>query len=207
MCGIVASFNKEKLIELYKINAYRGELSHSISIYNPIEKTIIINRYSDKIDFNRIIINKNEYCIIHSQAPTTKKDNLNIHPAQYYDTFLWHNGIIKDFEVTRLRDKYNIDTLWDTELLLQELNSVDYLNNLSTINGSFAGIFFDSKKELYVFRNEIAPLFVDSNMNISSTRFDNTTILKPNIFFKLDLESKTLIETGKFETLENPYNF
>lgn len=206
MCGIVASFNKDKLIELYKLNAYRGEMSHSISIFNFKTNSISVKKYSDKINFDNIVINDNEYCIIHSQAPTNKKDNQNIHPAEYNTKLLWHNGIIKDFEVSRLKEKYNSNVTWDTLLLLYELSETKYISNLSNLNGSFSCLFLGNKK-LFLFRNEISPLFTDTELNISSVKFNNSVSLIPNTFFEIDFSNNTLIEKEKFETFENPYNF
>jgi hypothetical protein len=61
---------------------------------------------------------------------------------------------------------------------------------------------------LHVFRNEIAPLFYDYDLNISSVRFEGSESLPPNRVFILDSENRELLETEfEFSTKENPYYF
>lgn len=144
----------------------------------------------------------------HLQAPTTGADACNsIHPAGIeFDTkLLWHNGIIKQFDVRRLREKYGVDEKWDTMLLLYELqNPETWLSNLSTINGSFACVYVE-QDSLYLFRNEISPLFIDADLNISSVKFKGAESLKPNYVHMVDFATRTLMDIGSFNTLENPY--
>lgn len=200
MCAISGSFDKLKLEELYKLNAYRGELSYSISSFKPIEpgknEFMVLMKGEGKIPDNMIAdfpSADNYYYITHSQAPTTNSDN--IHPAVYGDAMLWHNGIIKQKTLS--------DGTWDTEWLLERV--LDYgWSALSRVDGTFACVMYRSGS-LYVFRNEISPLFVDDDLNISSTKLPGFESIKPNVVFKMDLKYKTLTPEAYFETMENPY--
>lgn len=200
MCAITASFSKVTLQELYKLNSYRGELSYSLGTFNYRNVSIleILSQKAGKMDesvIRNIPATKGSYFVAHSQAPTTNTNN--IHPAiiQQDGGMLWHNGIIKQKELPK-------DT-WDTEWLLKQI-----LDNgweiLSDIDGTFACIMYYDNN-LFVFRNEISPLFVDNKLNISSTKFENSTLLPPNLVFKINLKDKLLEEVSIFKTKENPY--
>ena len=199
MCAITGSLYKEKLKELYTLNAYRGELNYSLATFTP---------YNGKIEFQTLFqdsgkmpgtlidgipCNKGDFIIAHSQAPTTNSNN--IHPAVYGDALLWHNGIIK-------QNKLSPGT-WDTVWLLEQI--IDYgWSSLSRVDGTFACIMYMSGS-LYVFRNEISPLFIDDHFNISSTKFQGSVSLTPNQVFKLNFETKYLDTVAYFATKENPY--
>jgi hypothetical protein len=60
---------------------------------------------------------------------------------------------------------------------------------------------------LYLFRNEISPMFIDKQMNISSTKFEDSEETCPNVVFRMDLNYNNLINVGEFKTAENPYYF
>ena len=60
---------------------------------------------------------------------------------------------------------------------------------------------------MYLFRNEISPMFVDKDLNISSTMFENSAETDPNVVFKIDFSYNKLVPKGKFQTVENPYFF
>lgn len=201
MCGIFCSFDRDKLIELSQLNSYRGGHSYSFTCFGdePIRGLG---------DFNVFLANREGYKICHVQAPTTEaRGQANIHPAAFKGRKLWHNGIVKDFDIKRLQEKYGVDDPWDTMLILYELMSDNWLGNLSEINGSFACIF-QEEDMLFVFRNEISPLFYDSDLNISSVRFEGSFSLAPNRVFMLDLEKRALVDMDfKFSTKENPYYF
>src|SRR5574343_406577 len=199
MCGIFCSFSKDKLIELAKLNSYRGE--HSYSVYNT--DTLELKKDFGSFDATKI---SSGHSICHVQAPTTtEKTYDNIHPSEVDGTYMWHNGIIKEFSITELQKNLSTDEKWDTKLL-HESFLINY-ESLSTINGSFACVCIENGS-IYVFRNEISPLFIDENLNISSVKFDGAVSLDPNVVFELDLKAKKLINTGlKFKTLENPYFF
>lgn len=201
MCAITASFSKEKLKELYTLNTYRGELSYSLSTFeahsHQVRWKVLLQdsgRMPDRL-IDALSINTSTYMVAHSQAPTTNATD--IHPAAYAGAIMWHNGIIKQSTIPA-------DT-WDTHWLLSRI--VDYgWSALSRVNGTFACIMFKDNY-LYVFRNEISPLFIDDELNISSTKFDNSFPLAPNTVFRIDLQTKHLYTECTFSTFENPYYF
>ena len=51
MCAITGSFYKEKLKELYTLNAYRGELNYSLATFKPYKGKVefIISNLADGI--------------------------------------------------------------------------------------------------------------------------------------------------------------
>lgn len=212
MCSIIGSFDKDKLIALCELNAYRGQHSHSIS-YHDGEGVYYTQKNFGPIDYEKIDIVDGDYCIVHMQAPTTDNKNLNcIHPAMNnpYSTgdLLWHNGIIKEKEVERLRQKYQLKATWDTYILLHHLIIGE---SLSDIDGSFSCLWYDDssaeRPELRIFRNEISPMFIDSHANISSTKFENSVPIDANVMFKFDPFKNALVPLWTFETKENPYYF
>jgi len=105
---------------------------------------------------------------------------------------LWHNGIIKE-------GKFEGD--WDTEWLFDQALNED----LNEVDGTFACMMYH-ENQIYVFRNEISPLFKDS-ASFSSTKFEGSTPVVPNIMWKLDYGTGVLEEKWKFKTKENPYHF
>ena len=198
MCSIVASFDKEKLKELYKLNAYRGELSYSLTTFQPGLKIGIMMQDGGKMPeflIDCVLVSSGDYIVAHSQAPTT--DTNNIHPAVYGDIMLWHNGIIKQ--------KSMPEDTWDTQWLLEQIVYYGW-SSLSRIDGTFACIMYNND-HLYVFRNEISPMFYDKNLNFSSTKFEGSEPLEPNKVFLLNLEHKQLSTVAFFQTHENPYFF
>lgn len=201
MCGIFCSFDRNKVIELASLNSYRGNHSFSVTHFGEYPFRALGK-------FDESVVREDSYKICHIQAPTTSARGVsNIHPAELSGRFLWHNGILKNFEVKRLQQKYGTDEEWDTLLLLHEILEYNWLELLSEINGSFACIFqeFDN---LYVFRNEISPLFIDKELNISSVKFEGATPLCPGRVFEINLKERKLLDTGfTFKTKENPYYF
>lgn len=199
MCGIFCSFSKDKLLELAKLNASRG--GHSFSIMTDLGG---IHKNFGKFDIS--CAPEGNFFVCHVQAPTTEERGVeSIHPAEYQTAKLWHNGIIKDFDVTRLQQKQNTQQKWDTMLLLHEI--LESKQNLNEINGSFACILYHDG-DFYAFRNEISPLFYDQELSISSLKFAASKSLPANEFFKLNLQTRTMDATGiKFATKENPYFF
>ena len=73
MCGISASLNKDKFIELMKLNSYRGNFSYSVMVFDYINKKILyLNKSFGEFD-EKIIENlnyENVYYIGHQQSPT-----------------------------------------------------------------------------------------------------------------------------------------
>lgn len=220
MCSIIGSFEPKMLVHLYEINSYRGTHSHSVTVYDHRNKKIL---YCDKqlgtID-ERQLMNitrtfPGKYYIVHSQAPTTENTSTkSIHPAIFHNSeardmsLLWHNGILKSKTINTLREATGIDSTWDTELLLHYMV---YKGKLSEVDGSFACLMYHMG-DIYMFRNEISPLFIDFEMNISSTMFEigagdggKAIDVKPNTVFKLDLHNKSSIIQSVFTTKNSPY--
>ena len=201
MCSIIGSHSKDTIRMLIDLNAYRGQHSWSISYYDLTWNLMkSVTRGMGEIPKDAINIGLNEYCIVHMQAPTTDNKDMNtVHPAQIGNAYLWHNGIIKADWVNKRKDVSS----WDTQLILDQYVSTKDLNE---IDGTFACLLCDDDK-LYLFRNEISPLFIDKYNNISSTRFEGAVLIKPNIVWEfLSTVTGKLEETDmKFNTVENPY--
>ena len=210
MCSVTGGIDRDEVIELAKLNEYRGTHSHSIALYSfEMNELFYLKRdlgpinYDDDID-----IPEEHLCIIHQQAPTTEsRDQMSIHPASFGDHYLWHNGILKPSTIKSLQEEYESFSKWDTKLMLYQLINKHNVHNL---DGSFACTFVDPYG-VWLFRNEIAPMFV-SGTAFSSTKFDGSEQLDAGSLFKIKYE--TLLnrldyqESGvKFETVNNPYYF
>lgn len=206
MCAIIGSYDKNKVIELCELNAYRGQSSHSITYLNTDgnhwQKSSPgqIN-YDDLLETDDVDI----YIVVHLQAPTGEFHDKYIHPSDVNDDLLWHNGIVKQNEIKRLNEQYGTQFEWDTDLINNLVHQYGP-SVLSEIDGSFACLWSHGS-HFYAFRNEIAPLFVDDHMNISSTKFDNSRSIEPNVFFNIDLEKRVLTVEEKFKTKNNPYYY
>ena len=199
MCAITGSKYKNKLQELYQLNAYRGELSCSLATFKPHNGKVLLKtlfQQHGKMPVNLIDDNpldENDFMIAHSQAPTTESNN--IHPAAYGEALLWHNGIIKQKNIG--------EGTWDTVWLLDQIINYGW-SSLSKVDGTFACVMYWGR-ELFVFRNEISPLFIDQHFNISSTKFDGSESLAPNKVWKLNFDTNLLDAVAYFDTFENPY--
>ena len=204
MCAIVGSFDKDKLIELIKLNSYRGSHSFSVTMLDSVRLRVVEKSFGE-VDTGAISIGPGQYCIVHIQAPTTSaKDHSNIHPAQEEYTCLWHNGIIKAEHVKKMQAVYGSDTDWDTELLLRAVNtSTDTLND---IDGSFSCLWYNGASA-FLFRNDISPMFVDDDLNISSTKFVGSKSTPANTILGMDIENRKLYNKASFKTVYNPYYF
>ena len=208
MCSLIGSFSKEKIVELVKLNLYRGQHSYSYTYYNPEDNTIQVNKGLGEIPLEDIDIPAGHYCIAHMQAPTTENKDINsVHPAQIGNSFLWHNGIIKanwiekrknHIEVSEYPNRYNS---WDTYLILRQYVEDGHLND---IDGTFSCIYYSPMEGLQLFRNLISPMFIDDNHNISSTKFENSQSLPANIVWTFN-PGEGIIRDGIFNTVENPY--
>ena len=208
MCSIIGSFSKEKIKELAALNAYRGQHSHSITVFDCYTFDVL---YQSK-DFGPLDVDAHTfpeekvYIVAHQQAPTTDNKNTDsIHPAQIGNNMLWHNGIVKDKGVKELQKRLESTMTWDTKLILQQLINEDTPDN---IDGTFSCLWFDGSNIL-VFRNEISPLFIDSELNISSTKFSGSTSVEPNMMHLLETSRgmEGLTDVKPFTTVENPYYF
>lgn len=208
MCSIVGAWTKDDVIDLCKLNEYRGQHSHSVSYYNYLTGEIVIRKGHGVLDYSTIHIPKNNYCIVHMQAPTSEASNMNVHPARIGERFLWHNGIVKQSNIPVLQKLTMSESTWDTELILEayikgRTNSFDII---SKVDGTFSCLLYSSG-ELFLFRNEISPMFFDSTLCISSTKFEGSKSTDPNFFLYMNMEDSNLIKVGKFETVNNPYYF
>lgn len=205
MCSIIGSFKKETIVDLCELNAYRGQHSHSVSYYDLEHNDFfMISKSHGPVNYDKIDIPDNHYCIVHMQAPTTEaKDDLSIHPAMIERDVLWHNGIIKEKEIERLQQKYQTNIKWDTYILLKHMMSEGTPDG---IDGTFSCLWFDSYR-LYLFRNEIAPMFIDDDFNISSTKFLNSRPTEPNCILLFEPGMKNVVPILHFNTVENPYYF
>ena len=201
MCSIVGSFKKNKLFELYRQNVYRGEHSHSISYYDIVNGQITVERGEGPLDFNKVIEKPLVYMLVHLQAPTTDETNTT-HPAQYEGRYLWHNGILKQSFVEKLKKDLDEVCSWDTFLMLKSITQ--NRENLNNLDGSLSCVLYDHEK-LYLFRNEIAPMFYDSNLNISSTYFIGSSSTPPNQLHHMDFNFSSLFAVKNFMTVMNPY--
>lgn len=206
MCSIIASFKVDKIKELAALNAYRGQHSHSIYVFEKYNNVVLYKHRATgplNIDEHNL---PDGYIICHQQAPTTENKNNSIHPAQLKDELLWHNGILKEKTISELQTKYDSNVTWDTKLLLLHI-----INNKKpdNIDGTFSCIYYNGKK-LHMFRNEISPLFYDKDLNISSTKFENSISVEPNKVLELSLNLSYNISyntDNEFKTVENPYYF
>lgn len=199
MCAISGSFDKNRLLDLYKLNAYRGESSFSLSTFEKDGKRTRIGvMFQDNGPMPEFLVtaqvnSPSKFFLAHSQAPTTQTNNK--HPAIYGASLLWHNGIIK--QSTLKEDQ------WDTQALLE--NIVDYgWSSLSRVDGTFACVMLHNDK-LYFFRNEISPLFIDDKLNLSSTKFEGSRHVTPNVVWELDIVDRNFWAVADFKTMENPY--
>lgn len=208
MCSIIGSFSKEKVKELAAINAYRGRHSHSITVFSRYTFEVL---YQSK-DFGPLDVDAhdfptdNVYIVAHQQAPTTdNKNEDSIHPAQIGNHMLWHNGIVKDKGVKEIQQRLESTITWDTKLILQQLINEDHPDN---IDGTFSCVWFDGCN-IIIFRNDISPLFIDSELNISSTKFEDSLPVESNRMFLLEtsLGREGLSYIKSFSTVENPYYF
>lgn len=201
MCSIVGSLSRKKLFELCDLNMYRGAVNHSISYYNIKTEEIVVERFMGPLDTSSIRAMNDTYYIVHLQAPTGQSEN--IHPAELHEShYLWHNGIIKESKMKDLEEKLEVKSAWDTDLLLRAFEA----EMLDEVDGSFSCLLY-SLGGLYLFRNEIAPMFYDHDLSISSTKFTNSMPTDPNNIFWMDLHDKSLVSVGTFTTKENPYYF
>lgn len=208
MCGIIGSFSKEKIIELAILNEERGNKAFSFSIFDDWFKLHKIFRKVGKFDENFM---KRElygsYFILHIQSPTkiTEITPDLIHPASFEENLLWHNGMILDNCLKNLKTQLKEKTDWDTQIILTGLLKEGY-NFLQKIEGSFACVYYNNGK-INLFRNKIVPLYVDSELNISSSKFENSKEIESNMVYQIDFKNKQLIKVDKFENDHNPYNF
>jgi hypothetical protein len=209
LCAITGSFDLKTLQSLVELNNYRGAHSYSYSTHFK-GKTVCHVKAFGEPDFGSIFFNGiNEplgtYHIIHTQAPTTVQRDLSaVHPAQDSACLLWHNGIILQTCLDELKAKHQDTREWDTYHLLLEVNKG--FDKLADIQGSFSCLYATTSV-LYLFRNTISPMFVDGDLNISSTQFDGSHSTEPGIVYAFDFNNKTLVPQITFTKAEEPFFF
>lgn len=225
MCAIFGSFDPVKCGELRNLNAYRGEISGSIALLS--EDMFGLNRFPGKIpdDLFTDVPGSKTYQLGHVQAPTTEAEiSSSIHPAfsrkqiaaaddmHVEDYFLWHNGIIKQHEMDRINKWCGTKYVWDTKLLVDFIQLFGF-GCLSDIDGCFSCFMTKQSTqrhdlEAFVFRNEISPMFVDDDLNLSSTKFEGSRSTEAGVVYQFDFSNRKLVDTGqRFKTKENPYYF
>lgn len=207
MCSIIGSFSRDKIKQLAELNAYRGQHSHSVYVFDEDNYDVIYShRGLGTLDLDQHKLPKG-YIVVHQQAPTTdNKDENSIHPAQIGKHLLWHNGIVKAEAIKDLQYRFDSTATWDTRLILL---SMIYTDNVENIDGTFSCLYYDGNK-LMLFRNEISPMFYDLDGNISSTKFENSISLPPNVVWQFNpnyVIFDDINNTNMFKTVENPYFF
>jgi hypothetical protein len=216
MCSIIGTFKKEKLIELVKLNQERGTFSYSLSTYNiEAEHLKIFKKSFGKFEFKDLPEeNKKTYYIAHVQMPTDglTEDVNRIHPSELIsvkndnESYLYHNGMLKDEEISRLQSKYKlVGQDWDTKLLHYEL-ILNHFDTLDDVDGSF-GCVFINLKNVYVFTTDTINLYIDKHLNLSSTEFKKSKKLKTNTVFRINFHTKELEKVTEFTSKSNPYYF
>ncbi len=204
MCSIVASFDLDKVRELAELNAYRGAVAHSFTAITPDGYLVRLLRGNGGYDRLAIPAPLGCYYIVHQQAPTDTDPSVGIHPAPADHSLTWHNGILKPSTISTLQKALSTMVRWDTNLLGMWLDAGQELDE--RIDGSFACLrYVLAEKALYAFRNEIAPLFIDADMTISSTKAEGLSPLPPNKMYKIDLRNRMTVGVGDFVTANNPY--
>lgn len=208
MCAIFGSKDLDKLLELADLNAYRGQHSHSLSAYNTTSKELVTKRKCmGAFSLDGLETERGMFYVAHIQAPTTAASAIeSIHPSVRREgaDLLWHNGIIKEDCIKSLKETYQSDLEWDTALI-HEAISHGY-RQLDNVDGTYSCLQYD-EGELFIFRNEISPMFIDDQLNISSTKFSGSSPTEPNKAFKIDFDKNELQHIASFSTKENPYYF
>lgn len=213
MCSIVCSFNKDNFYDLIKLNQYRGTFSYSVGVFDKDNGLINIKKKFGEMSFKDIPSKKPEQLYIgHVQSPTGGLiyEYDRIHPSKINNTYLYHNGILKQSYLNELKLSWGYkpaESVWDTKILHQTLLSEENtFLALSSIDGSFACLFINGNK-LYLFRSEIVNLYYNNDFDISSILFKDCNLLKENIVFELNISDKELIEKCYFRSLSSPYYF
>lgn len=205
MCSIVGSFDKKTLRELIELNKYRGATRHSVMAvkYSDSHVKTIFTALGDGVfdDFDGL---PNDcYYIAHHQAPTSR-DSL-FHPARSDSVAVFHNGIIKNRHIKVMQEELKSSSSWDTMLIAEAISKNGY-SPLKTIDGSFACVVV-TPQEITIFRNAIAPMFIDEKLNISSSVHPGYASIEAEKVWKLDLVLKTRSVVYSFDTCDNVFFF
>jgi glutamine phosphoribosylpyrophosphate amidotransferase len=203
MCAIFGSYDQDMFYELMRVNSYRGSYSYSISYYDGKKMSVVEKDFGTMPEKD---LEPNYFYIGHVQAPTTdSKDATSIHPANDRGDYLWHNGIIKDYQVKKWQSDWKKEWVWDTKWLLYLLNSGGLENVLSEADGSFACLWYGKyNPSLYLFRNDNCPMFIDGH-DFSSTKFDNSESIESGQFYTYNIEDGWIKDRKTFETKNKFY--
>jgi glutamine phosphoribosylpyrophosphate amidotransferase len=207
MCSIVGSFSKQTFKELVTLNQSRGLFSYSFMVFDPTNHKIVSLKQNFG-EFPLSIVDEAQsdmYYIGHTQAPTSGliRDVNRIHPAMSNNQFLFHNGIIKQKDVMRLKSTLGVYEEWDSKLMLLDIQNTSLIETVNTIDGSFACVYFDGT-DLMIFRSAAGTLFIDEKMNISSTKFNDSYRIDKDKVYALDFKNE-LREVCAFTSKSSPY--
>lgn len=194
MCSIIGSFSKNKIEELVELNQHRGNFSYSITV---IDKDYnIINQIKDFGLFDKSKLSGEGYFICHVQSPTNGmlEDKNRIHPTENNNTFMWHNGLIKNRGIKDLQKFLKTDIEFDTLLLHKAYKNY----SLSDIEGLFTCLYLD--KGIEIFRTRHGKLYIDEDMNISSERFPDSKCINYDTIYNVDVQNKKLTVQDTFKT-------
>jgi glucosamine 6-phosphate synthetase-like amidotransferase/phosphosugar isomerase protein len=210
MCSIVGSFDRQMFEDLIKLNETRGSFSHSFTVINPDDHTMSTVKNWGPFGFSLLNgVTPGHYMLGHCQAPTGGmiKDEARIHPYVTNGIRLLHNGIIMPSSMKLINTELNAEYTWDTQAICEYMmisGTIDP-NRLNSIEGSFACVVIDDDANIKIFRNAIAPLFYDSNINISSTAFNGSLSTISNMVYKLDIVNSVMHRESLFNNTYNPF--
>jgi hypothetical protein len=202
MCAISGSFDINEVKLLYNSQLNRGNKNSSFTQF-VWKEACVVKKVSGVLSDGDFVEYTGEtesppYYITHSQAPTGTTGDNNIHPSAVDfmwggKSYMWHNGVIPQKSMQELNKQLHTDFTWDTRIIHHMV--MGYID-LSSIDGSFACLFVTPEKDLFVFRNEQSPLFMNKDMTFSSTKFEKSAELPPNALFYVNPIKRELIHTG-----------
>lgn len=212
MCGIFASADSVRFLELLEANSKRGNHCTTITTFKKLPDGAFVpfeqfRTYGGEDLIPLVMLVGVEYIVGHVQAPTQGL-NINMgrsHPhALDNGDLLWHNGIIKPNFCKTIQAMLSTNDEWDTALLHRYLDSG--LSDLGKIDGAFACLKFTDNK-FYAFRNTTSPLFYGHNggdmPDISSVKTQLTRhTMKFGNVFELGNELKSVMT---FNNINTPY--
>lgn len=210
MCALIGSYDIVRFKQLVALNSYRGCHSWSGVMFDQYGELRIEDKGFGEFD-DRFLLNAQPgwYVFGHIQAPTTEARTFDsIHPAEGKDSLLWHNGILLGPTIVELQAMLNLPKVkWDTELLANLIDSQGF-DGLKTLNGSFSCARYTKQAGLHFFRNDISPLFYNTDGDISSTQFEGSVSTQPGVVYDFNFKFKHLVETlTSFHNNEQPFFF
>ena len=204
MCGIALSVDPIQLDELVKLNTPRGARIHSVARINQDNVLTWLTKEPGPLEsVSRAYEGLGSLVITHQAAPTSDIGALG-HPAHRPPgIYMWHNGVIKQAELDRLKKILNFRSDWDTEVLMEA--TFENKGVPPVIDGSFACLLL-SRNILWAFRNEIVPLYANDR-SISSVPFEDAEELKAGWMYRVDQipGGIDVIPVKEFELGHSPY--